>query len=171
MINYCKRKTYHMKRNKMISPAGKCKNGVPSGQKRRCEAPTGKFTRIKKLFPFLTLALVAVLLLPACSKNTNPADSDIFVGTYKGSITYVSADQSVKKSDDNGSVTVSKVGSTYNFAFGSGIPDINGVKFQKSDDGTYISVGSGLTGITIDAHNLKLAVSNTDGTWTADCTR
>lgn len=126
---------------------------------------------MKKLFQFLSLAFIAVLVLPSCSKNTNPADSDIFVGTYNGSISYVSGDQSVKKSDDNGSVTVSKVGSTYNFAFGSGIPDINGVKFQKSDDGTYVSVGSGVTGITIDAHNLKLGVSNSDGTWTADCTR
>lgn len=126
---------------------------------------------MKKLFQFLSLAFATVLILSSCSKNTNPADSDIFVGTYKGSIAYVSGDQSVKKSDDNGSVTVSKVGSTYNFAFGSGIPDINGVKFQKSDAGTYISVGSGVTGITIDAHNLKLAVSNSDGAWTANCTR
>lgn len=126
---------------------------------------------MKKSLLFLSLALVAVLIFSSCSKNTSPTDSDIFIGTYKGPISYVSADQSVKKSDDNGSVTVSKIGSTYNFAFGSDIPNINGVKFQKSDDGTYISVGSGLTGITIDAHNLKLAVSNSDGTWTADCTR
>jgi hypothetical protein len=66
---------------------------------------------------------------------------------------------------------VVKVDDTYSFDFGSGIPNITGVKFQKQDENTYISVGDGVTGITVTAHTLKMLVSKDGATWTADCTR
>ncbi|GAA4320016.1 hypothetical protein [Compostibacter hankyongensis] len=116
------------------------------------------------------LALLAISLFSAsCSKNDDPSDNDFFVGTYKGSISYNDGEKSI--TDDDGRLTVVKVGSSYSFKFGTGIPDINNVKFQQQDDGSYVSVGEGVTGITIDAHSLKMLVSNDDGTWTANCTR
>lgn len=105
----------------------------------------------------------------SCKKDKDPATTDFFVGTYKGEISYNMGETSITNSE--GKITVSKVGETYNFFFGSNIPDINGVKFEKQGDNTYISVGSGLTGITIDANTLKMLVSKEGATWTANCTR
>jgi hypothetical protein len=63
------------------------------------------------------------------------------------------------------------VGDTYSFAFSNSIPDITGVKFEKKDDNTYISIGTGVTGINITANSLKMLVVKGDETWTANCTR
>src|SRR5690606_6639914 len=104
-----------------------------------------------------------------CSKDDDPADNDFFIGTYNGTISYQGDGQTIN--DEDGKLTVVKVGSSYSFKFGSGIPDINNVKFEKKDDNTYVSIGSGVTGITITASSLKMLVSNDDGIWTADCTR
>ena len=65
----------------------------------------------------------------SCSKTDDPADNDIFVGTYKGRITY-SGDK-IKKSADNGSITVIKAAGSYYFRFSDGIPDLKGVTFKK----------------------------------------
>jgi len=128
---------------------------------------------MKPHFRWLTASMFALLAISlfatSCSKDDDPANNDLFVGTYKGSISYNDGDKSI--TDEDGKLTVVKVGSSYSFKFGSGIPDINNVKFAEQDDGSYVSVGEGVTGITIDAHSLKMLVANSDGTWTADCTR
>jgi hypothetical protein len=115
------------------------------------------------------LLIAMVIFTVGCSKDDDPADNDFFVGTYNGTITFKNGDQTITDSD--GRVTVVKVGDSYSFDFGSNIPNITGVKFQKKDDNTYISVGDGITGITVTASTLKMLVSNNSGTWTADCTR
>lgn len=124
---------------------------------------------MKKTIKILSLFLIAATIVIACKKDKDPATTDFFVGTYKGSVSYKKDATTITSSD--GKVTVSKVGDTYNFYFGSNIPDITGVKFEKSGDNTYVSVGSGLTGITIDAGTLKMLVVKDGATWTADCTR
>lgn len=124
---------------------------------------------MKNLVKILGLFLIVTTITVSCKKDTDPADKDFFVGTYNGSISYKKDATSITNSD--GKVTVSKVGETYNFYFGSNIPDITGVKFEKQGDNTYVSIGSGLTGITIDASSLKMLVSKDGATWTADCKR
>lgn len=124
---------------------------------------------MKNLVKILGLFLIVTTITVSCKKDTDPADKDFFVGTYNGSISYKKDATSITNSD--GKVTVSKVGETYNFYFGSNIPDITGVKFEKQGDNTYISVGSGLTGISVDASSLKMLVSKDGATWTADCKR
>jgi len=114
------------------------------------------------------MLLIALTVMVSCKKDTDPADRDFFVGTYKGTVSYHNSETTINSSD--GKVTVSKVGDTYSFYFGNGIPDITGVKFQESN-GVYTSTGSGLTGITIDASKLKMLVSKDGQTWTADCSR
>ena len=104
-----------------------------------------------------------------CSKDDDPADNDFFVGTYNGTITFNDGSKTI--SDEDGRVTVIKVDDSYTFDFGSGIPNITGVKFRKEGDNTYVSFGDGVTGITITASTLKMLVSNNSGTWTADCKR
>jgi hypothetical protein len=124
---------------------------------------------MKKTIRILSLFLIATTMMIACKKDTDPADKDFFVGTYKGSVSYNKDGNNITSSE--GKVTVSKVGETYNFYFGNGIPDITGVKFEKSGDNSYVSIGSGVTGITINASTLKMLVSKDGATWTADCTR
>lgn len=124
---------------------------------------------MKKAIRIFSLLLIATTILIACKKDKDPAESDFFIGTYNGSVSYLKDGNLTKSSD--GKITVSKVGETYNFYFGNSIPDITGVKFEKSGDNSYVSIGSGLTGIKIDASTLKMLVTRDGATWTADCTR
>lgn len=118
---------------------------------------------------FGLLIVAAMMFTAACSKDDDPADSDIFIGTYRGSISFTDDEENI--SDADGRVTVAKVGNSYNFDFGTGIPNITGVKFEESSDGNYVSIGEGVTGITISAGSLEMLVTNDRGTWTADCSR
>lgn len=124
---------------------------------------------MKKTIQIFSMLLIALTVMVSCKKDTDPADKDFFVGTYNGTVSYRNGETTINSSD--GKVTVSKVGETYNFYFGSNIPDITGVKFEKRSDNSYVSVGSGLTGITIDASSLKMGVIKDGQTWTANCTR
>ena len=105
----------------------------------------------------------------SCDKDTDPSDTDLFVGTYEVTISFNGDGETII--DDDGRVTVTKVGDSYSFLFGSGIPDLTGVRFEKGDGNTYVSIGDGLTGITITASSLDMLVTNDEGTWTADCRR
>ena len=72
---------------------------------------------MKKIFALVTvicLSLVAFSCI-SCSKNDDPADNDLFVGTYKGKISLLKGEE--KKFVDNGSVTVVKTGNDYYFRF------------------------------------------------------
>ncbi|MBO9673434.1 MAG: hypothetical protein J7577_08315 [Sphingobacteriaceae bacterium] len=124
---------------------------------------------MKKTVQILSMLLIALTVMVSCKKDTDPADRDFFVGTYKGTVSYKNNETTINSTD--GKVTVSKIGETYSFYFGNGIPDITGVRFEKSGDNTYVSIGSGVTGITIDASTLKMLVSKDGQTWTANCTR
>jgi len=124
---------------------------------------------MKKTVQFLGMLLIALTVMVSCKKDTDPADRDFFVGTYKGSVSYRNGTTTTTSSD--GRVTVAKVGDSYNFIFGNNIPDINGVKFEKKDDNTYVSIGSGLTGITVTASSLNLLVVKDGQTWTANANR
>ncbi|MGK6350227.1 hypothetical protein [Parapedobacter sp. DT-150] len=109
------------------------------------------------------------MFVVSCDEDTSPGDRDLFVGTYEGTITFNDDERTI--TDEDGRVTVAKAGESYSFVFGSGIPDITGVRFEESSDETYVSVGEGLTGITISASSLNMLVTNDRGTWTADCSR
>lgn len=115
------------------------------------------------------LVIVSLMFMVSCEKDTDPSETDLFVGTYEGTISFTDGEETII--DEDGRVTVAKVGNTYSFIFGSGIPDITGVRFQESDDNTHVSIGDGLEGITITASSLNILVVNSDGTWTADCSR
>lgn len=116
-----------------------------------------------------TFVVASLLFMVACDKDTSPADRDLFVGTYKGAISFNGGGETII--DEDGKVTVTKVGNSYSFIFGSGIPDITGVRFEEGDDKVYVSIGDGLTGIRITASSLHIGVTNDKGTWTADCSR
>lgn len=60
-----------------------------------------------------TLLTVFALSFSSCSKD--PADVDLFVGKYKGFVSYAKGIEI--KTNPEGSVTVTKVGNTYSFFF------------------------------------------------------
>jgi hypothetical protein len=128
---------------------------------------------MKNVLKFLSIAsvvLIAGMVFVSCSKNDDPADNDVFVGTYNGRITYQNSSES--KSNDNGKVTVVKVGSDYNFVFSDGIPDLTGVRFRKDGDNTVVSVDEDVTKIIrITASRLTIGYAKDGATWTADCNR
>ncbi|WP_404981020.1 hypothetical protein [Capnocytophaga granulosa] len=128
---------------------------------------------MKKIFTLVTLICLSIVAFSSisCSKKDDPADNNLFVGTYKGKITYL-ADKE-KKSADNGSVTVVKAGNNYYFRFSDGIPDLKGVSFKKEGDNTLVNIDlqEGLKLIRINASSLKILYTQDGKTWTANANR
>ena len=128
---------------------------------------------MKKIFALVTvicLSLVAFSCI-SCSKNDDPADNDLFVGTYKGKISYL--DGETKKIADNGSVTVLKAGNDYYFRFSDGIPDLKGIKFKKEGDHSLVNIDlqDGVKIIRINASSLNILYTTDGKTWTANAKR
>lgn len=124
---------------------------------------------MKNLMKLFALTFLTVTLFSACSKDDDPANNDLFVGTYNGSINYSSGD--VSKSNDEGTVRVVKVGNNYNFIFSDGIPDLKGVEFTK-DENSVISVGNDESKyIRITASSLTIAFTKDGQVWTANASR
>ena len=122
------------------------------------------------LFSVIFLSLVA-FSCASCSKNDDPADNDLFVGTYKGKISYL--DGETKKIADNGSVTVLKAGNDYYFRFSDGIPDLKGIKFKKEGDHSLVNIDlqDGVKIIKINASSLNILYTTDGKTWTANAKR
>ena len=128
---------------------------------------------MKKIFALVTvicLSLVAFSCI-SCSKNDDPADNDLFVGTYKGKISFLKGEE--KKFVDNGSVTVVKTGNDYYFRFSDGIEDLKGVSFKKEGDNRLVNIDfeDGVKYIKIDASSLTMLYTTEGKTWTANAKR
>ena len=128
---------------------------------------------MKKIFTLVTLICLSIVAFSSisCSKKDDPADNDLFVGTYKGKISY--SDGKEKKAADNGSVTVVKAGNDYYFRFSDGIPDLKGVSFKKEGDNTLVNIDlqDGLKLIRINASSLNILYTQDGKTWTANGNR
>ena len=129
---------------------------------------------MKKLFTLVTLICISLVAFSSisCSKNDDPADNDLFVGTYKGEISFLKGEK--KESFDNGSVTVVKTGNDYYFRFSDGIEDLKGVSFKKEGDNRLVNIDfeDGVKYIKIDASSLIMLYTNKDGKiWTANAKR
>ena len=128
---------------------------------------------MKKLFTLVTLICISLVAFSSisCSKNDDPADNDLFVGTYKGKISYTNGQE--QKAADNGSVTVVKTGNDYYFRFSDGIEDLKGVSFKKEGDNTLVNVDlqDGLKIIRITASSLYILYTTDGKTWIADTKR
>ena len=128
---------------------------------------------MKKIFTLVTLICLSIVAFSSisCSKKDDPADNDLFVGTYKGKITY--SDGKEKKAADNGSVTVVKAGNDYYFRFSDGIPDLKGVSFKKEGDNTLVNIDlqEGVKLIRINASSLNILYTQDGKTWIANGNR
>lgn len=125
---------------------------------------------MKNLLKLFLVSIFALFMFTACSDDDDPSDNDVFVGTYKGNVSYVSSDKNVNNADGN--VRVVKVGDKYNFIFSDNIPNITGVEFKQEDANYSINVGgSDLSYIRINANTLKIFYVVDGQTWTANATR
>ncbi|WP_144281512.1 hypothetical protein [Chryseobacterium echinoideorum] len=129
---------------------------------------------MKNVFKILGVfvLLFAVTSITSCRSDDDPADNDFFAGTYKGSISYTDDQNNI--STDNGEVFVTKIasGTKYNFRFSNGIPDLNGLEFEKQGDNTLVMVNSNaLVYVRIDNNELKMLYTADGKTWRANCTR
>ena len=128
---------------------------------------------MKKLFTLVTLVCISLVAFSSisCSKNDDPADNDLFVGTYKGKISYTNGQD--QKAADNGSVTVVKTGNDYYFRFSDGIEDLKGVSFKKEGDNILVNADlqDGLKVIRINASSLNILYTTDGKTWTANAKR
>ena len=129
---------------------------------------------MKKMLSIVTLICLFVVAISSisCSETDDPADNDFFVGTYKGNITYVD-NNGGKKTADNGSVTVIKVGGDYYFRFSDGIPDLKGVSFKKDGDHRLVNLDfkKGVQLIIINASSLKILYTKDGKKWIANTKR
>ena len=123
---------------------------------------------VLKIFGVFCIAFLAF----SCSKDDDPANNDLFVGTYNGPISYAAEGENI--SVDDGAVTVVKTGNNYYFRFSDGIPDLTGVEFENDGDNVLVNVDfeDGVQYIRITASTLRMLYTK-DGnkTWTADCDR
>lgn len=125
---------------------------------------------MKSMLKAFAVLLFSAFLISSCSKDTDPADVDVFAGTFRGKIGYTDSEKNI--SQDNGSVFVTKVGTRYDFRFSDGIPDLTGVQFEQKDANTMVSIGSAGTGtITINKDKLVIGFTKDGRTWSADCNR
>ncbi|CAD7804183.1 hypothetical protein CHRY9390_01187 [Chryseobacterium aquaeductus] len=125
-----------------------------------------------KILGVFMLFMFTAISFTSCSNDDDPADNDFFAGTYKGSISY--NDGSTTNSTDNGEVFVTKIasGTKYNFRFSNGIPDLNGLEFEKQGDNSLVMVGStALVYVRIDNNELKMFYTADGKTWTANAAR
>lgn len=109
-------------------------------------------------------------LVTSCKKSDSPAENDIFVGTYKGSISFKA--EGNDKSAENGSVTVVKTGDSYYFRFSDGIEDLSGVKFKKESEKLInVDFQNGVQYIEVTASSLKMLYMKDGKTWKANAKR
>lgn len=118
----------------------------------------------------LSLLFIAIIALASCSKDDDPADNDLFLGKYEGSISFNSSDDE-DVSESNGSVTVTKVGDNYTFNFSDGIPTLGDIVMEKGDNNTLVFNDGEIGSIRITASKLTIAYARDNRVWTADCSR
>jgi hypothetical protein len=120
---------------------------------------------MKNKINILGIFLVMIAFTTSCSKDNDPTDDNLFVGTYKGNVAYTDGETNI--ATDDGRVTLVKVGDSYNFDFSNSIPSLNGIKMEKNQNLLISSDGT----IKIDEGNLTIAYSKDGKLWGADCTR
>ncbi len=122
---------------------------------------------MKMFIRSLSILFVLTAVLVSCSKDNDPTDDNLFVGTYNGSVSYTDSGSNTDISTDDGRVTLVKVGDSYNFDFSDGIPSLKGIKMEKNQNTLVDSSGA----LRIDEGNLIIAYSKDGKTWGANCNR
>ncbi|GHE30379.1 hypothetical protein [Sphingobacterium griseoflavum] len=127
---------------------------------------------MKAAIKILALIMVSVFMFGACSKDDDPADNDLFVGTYNGSVAFSSSnDGEADVTSTSGSVRVVKVGDNYSFNFSNSIPTLNDIQMRKNDNNTIVFSDEAIGSITVTESTLRILFNRDGRTWTANCER
>jgi|SRR5690606_813114 len=129
-----------------------------------------KLNGMKTSIKILSLLLISFITFSSCSKDDDPADNDLFLGKYEGSVSFNGPDDD-DVSESNGSVTVTKVGNNYTFNFSDGIPTLGDITMEKGDNSTLVFNDGELGTIRITASSLNIAYARDNRVWTAECSR
>jgi len=125
---------------------------------------------MKNTIKILSLLFITLFAFSSCSKDDDPTDNSLFVGKYNGTVRYSEGLDEIK-TNSNGSVTVSKIGDTYNFNFSDAIPSLNGIKMEKGQGNVIIFNDGALGSISISASELDINYTKDGKTWFANCER
>lgn len=123
---------------------------------------------MKNLIKLLSALSVILLVMTSCSKDDDPKDNDLFIGTYNGKVSYTNGDNKI--SNDEGKVTITKVGDNYNFIFSDDIPSIKDIKIKKGENSFEIGWDEASM-IIIDESNLNIKMAKDGQAWSANCKR
>lgn len=124
---------------------------------------------MKTLIRLLGLLLVATAVFTACSKDDDPADNDLFVGTYYGQVGYTSGDET--KGNQDGHVRVVKLGGdNYNFIFSDDIPSLE-VTMQQGENNNLVFEDGEIGFIRITNSTLRISYAKDNQIWTAEAER
>ena len=122
---------------------------------------------MKKSMKILSVLFVTIFLIGSCSKENDPVDDDLFVGTYKGTLAYMEPGSNTNITTDQGRVTLVKVGDSYNFDFSDGIPALKGIKMEKNQNVLLSTDGA----IKINEGTLLITYIKDGRNWNANCKR
>ena len=123
---------------------------------------------MKKLIKLFSVFAVTLLVMSSCSKNDDPKDNNLFVGTYEGKVSY--SNDSNEISNENGSVTVTKVGDNYSFIFSDDIPTLGDLEIEKGENKFELDWDEASI-IIIDESTLNIKMAKNGKTWSANCER
>ncbi|TDS12291.1 hypothetical protein [Sphingobacterium paludis] len=127
---------------------------------------------MKTTVKILGLLFVSLFIFCACSKDDDPADNDLFVGTYNGTISFRSSnDGEANVTSTEGSVRVVKVGNNYSFNFSNDIRTLGDIEMQKNDNNTIFFNDEAIGSITVSESTLRILYNRDGRTWTANCSR
>lgn len=122
---------------------------------------------MKKSIKFFGMVFFAVALLASCDNDNDPADDNLFVGQYQGTVGYTDPENNTDTNTDDGQVTVVKVGDNYTFNFSNGIPSLDDIEMEKNQNTLVAFEGA----INIDESNVDILYTRDGKTWKATCTR
>ncbi|MDO5017644.1 MAG: hypothetical protein Q4E10_04685 [Porphyromonas sp.] len=126
-----------------------------------------------KQLRFVLASLVLLLAVGFVACDADPSKASLFTGQYEGTGSYAKiGDGELPIVGEKVTVTVAKVGDTYNFVFSNDIPELVGVEMEKGEE-TLVTIGTDATGsITITKDELHIIGYTTkQGSWTVNATR
>lgn len=118
----------------------------------------------------IACALLAVVICAiACSPEPQ---NEQFIGTYSGKVGYNKGIQKLQAG--NGSVTVTRRGDNFYFAFSENIPALNGIPMVEKGNGNFVLKDAETSSNTVSISStgsLEIFYKLNNETWLAHCSR
>jgi len=122
-----------------------------------------------KLFIPLAALSLFIILITSCAKKDNTGGASAgAAGSFIGRVQY--QDNSLNVDRDNRLIRVLRDGTdTYKIEFFTGIPNITGVRFDKTNDSTWTSTDTTLLkDVKIEGKLLKINYQSNSQSWVVD---